>query len=107
MRSVGEMTMELRKAKAEEAKMLTEISKQAFDTDINVGSKEIGGPPCYDDEKWHVEMMSLIETMNSKIHTIKLDTPIWNIRTNQFYQKLGYKEVKTDNEFVYYQKTLQ
>lgn len=34
----------------------------------------------------------------------QLDTPIWNIRTNSFYRKLGYKEIKRDDEFVYYQK---
>lgn len=36
----------------------------------------------------------------------QLDTPIWNIRTNSFYPKLGYKEMKRDEEFVYYQKEI-
>ena len=34
----------------------------------------------------------------------KLDTPIWNIRTNCFYTKLGYQETGRDAETVYYQK---
>lgn len=34
----------------------------------------------------------------------KLDTPIWNIRTNRFYVKLGYQETGRDEETVYYQK---
>ena len=33
-------------------------------------------------------------------------TPLWNGRTNAFYTKLGYHEVKRDKEFVYYQKEL-
>ncbi|WP_196809783.1 dTDP-4-dehydrorhamnose 3,5-epimerase family protein [Butyrivibrio sp. MB2005] len=33
-----------------------------------------------------------------------LDTPIWNVRTNAFYTKLGYVEVSRDNEFIYYIK---
>ena len=34
----------------------------------------------------------------------KLDTPVWNIRTNRFYTKLGYQETGRDGETVYYQK---
>ena len=34
----------------------------------------------------------------------KLDTPVWNIRTNRFYTKLGYQETSRDGETVYYQK---
>ena len=34
----------------------------------------------------------------------KLDTPIWNIRTNRFCTKLGYQETGRDGETVYYQK---
>ena len=33
-----------------------------------------------------------------------LDTPIWNVRTNAFYAKLGYKEAKRDEECVFYSK---
>ena len=33
-----------------------------------------------------------------------LDTPVWNVRTNVFYSKLGYKEIKHDEESVFYIK---
>ena len=36
---------------------LVEISKSAFDSDIEVGASSIGGPPEYDSAEWHVEMM--------------------------------------------------
>lgn len=36
-----------------------------------------------------------------------LDTPLWNVRTNRFYQKLGYKEHKRDDEFAYYVKQIE
>ena len=34
----------------------------------------------------------------------KLDTPLWNVRTNRFYAKLGYQEIGRDEKTVYYQK---
>ena len=49
-------------------------------------------------------MMQQIETIFPDVKTFSLDTPIWNLRTNAFYQKLGYTEVRRDNDFVYYQK---
>ena len=33
-----------------------------------------------------------------------LDTPVWNVRTNAFYTKLGYAEVRRDDQFIYYSK---
>ncbi|ETP72663.1 hypothetical protein UYO_1262 [Lachnospiraceae bacterium JC7] len=49
-------------------------------------------------------MMQEIETMFSNVKEFVLDTPIWNVRTNAFYTKLGYVEVSRDNEFIYYIK---
>ena len=49
-------------------------------------------------------MMQQIEAMFPQVKTFSLDTPIWNIRTNAFYQKLGYVEVRRDGDFVYYEK---
>lgn len=40
------------------AAILAEISKKAFDTDVFVGGKSIGGPPNYDSVKWHEKMIS-------------------------------------------------
>lgn len=50
--------MEVRKAKTEEAEILTQISKRAFDTDVNVGGTEPDGPPEYDSIQWHQQMIS-------------------------------------------------
>ena len=49
-------------------------------------------------------MMQEIEAMFSNVKEFTLDTPIWNVRTNSFYTKLGYKEIKRDKEFVLYSK---
>ena len=53
-----------------------------------------------------LSLMKMVETFYPGIRKIKLDTPLWNIRTNAFYTKLGYCEVKRDKGFVYYQKDL-
>ncbi len=49
-------------------------------------------------------MMHEIEALYPDIKIYALDTPAWNIRTNSFYQKLGYTEVKRNDELVYYSK---
>ena len=49
-------------------------------------------------------MMNEIETMYSEAKEFTLDTPIWNIRTNAFYSKLGYRQIKQDNGLVFYSK---
>lgn len=51
-------------------------------------------------------MMQKIEAMYPEVKEIYLDTPIWNVRTNHFYKKLGYLEYKRDDEFVYYVKRI-
>lgn len=50
-------------------------------------------------------MMQRIEEMFPAVKEIYLDTPVWNIRTNSFYQKQGYTEYKRNSEFVYYRKS--
>ena len=49
-------------------------------------------------------MMNEIETMFSEAKEFTLDTPVWNIRTNAFYSKLGYRQIKQDNGLVFYSK---
>ena len=49
-------------------------------------------------------IMESIESMFSDAKEFVLDTPIWNKRTNDFYTKLGYTEVRRDKEFIYYSK---
>lgn len=49
-------------------------------------------------------IMAQLENDYPQVTIWELETPIWNIRTNHFYKKIGFKEVKKDNEFVRYQK---
>lgn len=148
--------VKLENAELKNIERIVTISKTAFDSDINVGAKEVVGPPYYDSISWHIQMkneghllqviidgkiaggailyvnkdkdtlyvgrifldpvyyrkgyglslMKMVETFYPGIKIIKLDTPLWNIRTNAFYKKLGYCEVKRDQECVYYQKEL-
>lgn len=50
--------------------------------------------------------MEKIENLYSDVISFTLDTPLWNVRTNSFYQKLGYEVKKKDKEFAYYGKQL-
>lgn len=135
-----------------DALVLNCISKQSFDSDIEVGAPSTGGPPGYMSLKYHMKMarsnhlykltedglivggailflsgdtlnigrifispehfhkgygsymMREIEAMFPEAKTFTLDTPVWNTRTNAFYTKLGYTEVKRNHELVYYSK---
>lgn len=49
--------MRIRLAELSEITRLVQISKAAFDTDVSVGASEAGGPPYYDDEGWHAQML--------------------------------------------------
>ncbi len=49
-------------------------------------------------------IMEQIEEWFPDVCAFVLDTPLWNVRTNRFYQKLGYTEYKRDGEFAYYIK---
>lgn len=53
-----------------------------------------------------IQLMEQIEAMNQRVTMWCLDTPIWNKRTNRFYQKIGYIETNRDDEMVYYKKIL-
>jgi len=86
----------------------------------------VGGAILFRDEgsKWHLyvgrifidpaffrmgygtALMQAIEGLYADVTALSLDTPVCNDRTNAFYRKLGYTEVRRDNEFVYYQKKL-
>jgi ribosomal protein S18 acetylase RimI-like enzyme len=69
---------------------------------LNVGRIFVN--PEYFRKGYGIFMMQQIEAMFPQVKTFSLDTPIWNIRTNAFYQKLGYEEVRRDGDFVYYEK---
>lgn len=72
------------------------------DKEMNVG--RIFVSPEHFRKGYGIFMMQQIEAMFSEVQIFTLDTPIWNIRTNEFYQKLGYTEVRRDSDFVYYEK---
>ena len=60
--------------------------------------------PVYHRKGYGLSLMKMVEAYYPGIKKINLDTPLWNVRTNAFYTKLGYREVKRDEEFAYYQK---
>ena len=102
--------MELLHASTSDALTITGISRRAFHSDVEVGSKEklnIGrifiGPEDHR-KGYGVFMMQAIEALFPSVKEFTLDTPIWNSRTNSFYMKLGYTEVRRDNDFVYFSK---
>ena len=72
------------------------------DNELNIG--RIFVDPEYFRKGYGIFMMQQIEAMFPEVKVFTLDTPIWNIRTNAFYQKLGYEEVRRNGDFVYYEK---
>lgn len=69
---------------------------------LNVG--RIFVAPEHFRKGYGIFMMQEIEKMFPEAKEITLDTPAWNVRTNSLYPKLGYAEVKRDDEFVFYSK---
>ena len=69
---------------------------------LNVG--RIFVDPEHFRKGYGIFMMQQIEESFAEVKVFTLDTPIWNARTNAFYQKLGYEEVRRDEDFVYYEK---
>ena len=147
------MNIKFMKAGTADALVLNSISRQAFDSDTEVGAASRGGPPGYRSVSFHVKMarmnhlfkltdengvilggailfrlgdtlnvgrifidpqhfrkgygifmMREIEALYPDVKVFTLDTPVWNTRTNTFYTRLGYSEVKRDTDFVYYSK---
>ena len=149
-----DMDLKFSKASTSDALVLNCISRQAFDSDVDVGAPSKGGPPGYMSLSFHtkmarmnhlfkltenglivggailfqekdmlnvgrifvspehfrkgygINMMRQIEAMFPDVKGFTLDTPIWNVRTNRFYTKLGYSEVRRDREFIYYLKSV-
>ena len=72
------------------------------EAELNIG--RIFVTPGHFRKGYGIFIMQQIETSFPDVKIFTLDTPIWNIRTNAFYQKLGYAEVRRDGDFVYYEK---
>jgi GNAT superfamily N-acetyltransferase len=132
----------LETATEDDAELLAYISKLAFETDVEVGAPELGGPPGYDSADFQIRAMGwadyytilmdekliggliigsvnedhrimerifldpkyhrkgigtqVIELLNKLYPGTKLwtlGTPEWNIRTKNFYEKLGYVQI--------------
>ena len=147
------MNLQFMKAGTSDALVLNSISRQAFNSDVEVGAPSAGGPPGYQSVSFHVRMarmnhlfklvdengvimggavlfrqgdtlnigrifidpqhfrkgdcsfmMRKIEALFPDVKVFTLDTPAWNTRTNAFYTRLGYSEVKRNPDFVYYTK---
>ncbi|MBR5088914.1 MAG: GNAT family N-acetyltransferase [Ruminiclostridium sp.] len=58
----------------------------------------------YHRKGYGIPLMKCIENEFLDVSEINLDTPVWNVRTNAFYEKLGYKKVRIEDGFVFYQK---
>ena len=69
---------------------------------LNIGRIFIN--PDHHRKGYGIRMMHEIEALFPDARAFTLDTPAWNIRTNSFYQKLGYAEVKRNEAFIYYEK---
>ena len=147
------MNLQFVKAGTSDAPVLAAISRQAFDSDAEVGADFSGGPPGYRSVSFHIKMartnhlfkladengviiggallfrdgdalnvgrvfidpqhfrkgygllmMREIENLYPDVKVFTLDTPAWNTRTNAFYTRQGYTEVKRDADMVYYSK---
>ena len=61
----------------------------------------------YHKKGYGIALMELVEKTYPNVKEVNLDTPIWNVRTNSFYKKLGYIELKKEDGFSFYQKNLK
>ncbi len=69
---------------------------------LNVGRGFVA--PEHFRKGYGIFMMREVENMFPEVKEFTLDTPVWNVRTNSFYPKLGYKEIRRDKECVFYSK---
>ena len=59
----------------------------------------------YHRKGYGIRFMECIEKNYPFAAEFHLDTPGWNVRTNAFYEKLGYQIIKEADGFVFYRKT--
>ena len=58
----------------------------------------------YHRKGYGILLMECIEKSFPSAAEFNLDTPCWNERTNAFYQKIGYRIIKVEDGFNFYQK---
>lgn len=63
--------------------------------------------PKYFHKGYGSMLMNKIESIYQGVTKIFLETPIWNVRTNNFYKKIGYTEERQDKNFIYYIKNIK
>ena len=61
------------------------------------------------DSRYHrkgygIRLMTCIEEAFPYATAFHLDTPSWNVRTNAFYKRLGYRLLNIEDGLVFYQK---
>ena len=59
----------------------------------------------YHRKGYGIRLMECIEREFPSAAEFNLDTPCWNERTNAFYKRLGYRTIKVEDGFVFYQKS--
>ena len=59
----------------------------------------------YHRKGYGIRLMECIEKKFPWATEFHLDTPCWNERTNAFYKRLGYRTIKVEDGFVFYQKS--
>ena len=59
----------------------------------------------YHRKGYGIRLMECIENEFPSAVEFDLDTPCWNERTNAFYKRLGYRIIKVEDGFVFYQKS--
>ena len=59
----------------------------------------------YHRKGYGIRLMDCIEKYFPWATAFHLDTPCWNERTNAFYKRLGYRTIKVEDGFVFYQKS--
>ena len=69
---------------------------------VYVGRIFIDG--IYHRKGYGTRLMDCIEKAFPMAIEFNLDTPCWNRRTNAFYQRLGYRLIKAEGGFNFYQK---
>ena len=72
-----------------------------------IGNDIVGAAIVFPDETkgYGIQLMECIEKNYPSAAEFNLDTPSWNVRTNAFYEKLGYQNIKEEDGFVFYRKT--
>ena len=91
------------KAEANQVEKIVDMSVRAFETDVYVSRIFIDS--VYHRKGYGIRLMDCIEENFPYAAEFNLDTPCWNERTNAFYKRLGYRTIKVEDGFVFYQKS--